>query len=207
MAGAHVSRIIAGARRGMRITMPPTDKTRPTSDRVREALFSAVTSWAGTTGEATEESLRGLSFCDLYAGSGAVGLEAASRGAAPVMLVEANRRTALTATRNVTELDLVARVHVGRVEQLVSQPCESGFDLVFADPPYDLSSATIEALLTRILAQGWVARDGLVVVERPRRGGELGWPDGFESPWSRRYGETLLHFGQVAGAVETPGEP
>src|SRR6187200_3360511 len=94
LAGAHMSRIIAGSRRGRRIAMPPGDRTRPTSDRVREALFSAIAAWAGRAAEPVEQSLAGLAFCDLYAGSGAVGLEAASRGAYPVLLIERDLRTA-----------------------------------------------------------------------------------------------------------------
>jgi 16S rRNA (guanine966-N2)-methyltransferase len=197
-----MSRIIAGSHRGRQLVVPTHGKTRPTTDRVREALFSAVTSWAGTSALPPEESLRGLSFCDLYAGSGAVGLEAASRGAAPVLLVEGDRRTAQTAGKNVESLGLPARVRTSRVEPLVRSPGELAFDVVFADPPYDLDATSLEAVLVAVVEQGWVAPDGLIVVERSRRTPELGWPVGFRDTWARRYGETTLIFarGEPAGA-------
>ena len=194
-----MSRIIAGSRRGRRLTMPSSSLTRPTTDRVREALFSALTAWAGTPGEAAELSLEGLAFCDLYAGSGAVGLEAASRGASPVLLVEADRRTAAVSTRNARELDLGVQVRSMKVEQLLAEPAAAGFDIVFADPPYDAAAHAVETILSRLLAGGWVTGAGLVVVERSRRSPEFAWPEGIEEPWSRRYGETVLHFGQAAG--------
>jgi len=198
-----VSRIIAGSRRGRRLAMPATDKTRPTTDRVREALFSAVTSWVGSSARPPEDSLAGLSFCDLFAGSGAVGLEAASRGAAPVLLVESDKRTAATTSRNVATLGLQARVLTMKVEPLTRQPADAPFDLVFADPPYDLAAEAVESVLVALLEQGWVAADGLVVVERSRRSPDLRWPGGFEDTWSRRYGETILFFGQ-AGSTTPP---
>ncbi len=193
-----MSRIIAGSRRGRRITMPATDKTRPTTDRVREALFSALTSWAGTSGAAAEASLEGIAFLDLFAGSGAVGLEAASRGAAPVLLVEADKRTATTTSRNVSTLGLHARVLSLRVEPLVRQPADTAYDVVFADPPYDLAGGAVDAILASVVEQGWVAPDGLIVVERSRRTPQPVWPPGFDGGWSRRYGETVLFFGQTA---------
>ncbi len=192
-----MSRIIAGSRRGQRIAMPTTDKTRPTTDRVREALFSALASWAGTSALPAEESLDGLAFLDLFAGSGAVGLEAASRGAAPVLLVEADRRTALTTSRNVSTLGLAARVLSLRVEQLMRQPAETPFDVVFADPPYDLPGDALAAILASAVEQCWVVPDGLIVVERSRRSPDVVWPVGFAGGWSRRYGETVLFFGQA----------
>lgn len=177
--------------------MPDSGRTRPTTDRVREALFSAVTSWAGTSALAAEESLRGLAFCDLYAGSGAVGLEAASRGAAPVLLVEGDRRAAATASANLSALGLSARVHTGRVEAVVRQPADTPYDVVFADPPYDLESTALDPVLSAVVEHGWVAPDGLVVVERSRRSPDLRWPAGFDGGWSRRYGETMLFFGRA----------
>lgn len=187
--------------------MPAGDKTRPTADRVREALFSALTAWAGTSGSAAEQSFAGLSFCDLYAGSGAVGLEAASRGARPVLLVEADKRTSLTTDRNARELELAVVLRTGRVEQLVSQPDEHGYDIVFADPPYDLSAQKLEAVLGLLVENRWVAPDGLVVLERARRTAELNWPSGFDDTWTRRYGETVLLFGQRFAVLPPPPLP
>lgn len=202
-----MSRIIAGSRRGRRITMPDSGRTRPTTDRVREALFSAITSWAGTPSLAAEESLAGLGFCDLFAGSGAVGLEAASRGASPVLLVESDRRTASTATANLSALGLPARVLTTRVEPLVRQPAETSYDVVFADPPYDLETAALERVLAAVVEQGWVAADGLVVVERSRRSADPHWPAGFDGGWSRRYGETTLFFGRARPAEPSDSAP
>lgn len=202
-----MSRIIAGSHRGRRITMPDNQLTRPTTDRVREALFSALSSWAGTAALPAEASLTGLSFCDLYAGSGAVGLEAASRGASPVLMIEADRRTTLTISKNVTALGLSARVLSQRVEQLVRQPAEVSFDVIFADPPYDLATSTVDTILAALVDQGWVAPDGLVVLERSRRSPEVSWPAALTGGWSRRYGETTLSFGQADSVSEIPSSP
>ena len=124
--------------------MPTGAATRPTTDRVREALFSALAAWAGTAAAAPETALAGLAFCDLYAGSGAVGLEAASRGAGPVLLVENDRRTA----------QLIPTECRGpgpgrpRSAPPASSSCSrnrrrTAYDIVFADPPYERDSATV----------------------------------------------------------------
>ena len=194
-----MSRIIAGSHRGRPIVMPASGKTRPTTDRVREALFSALTSWAGTAAQPPGQTLRGLAFCDLFCGSGAVGLEAASRGAAPVLLVDADRRVGQTASDNVASLGLAARVQVSRVEQLVRRPADTAYDIVFADPPYDLDESAVEHVLASVVERGWVAADGLLVVERSRRSPDLRWPATFDDGWSRRYGETVLFFGRADG--------
>ena len=199
-----MSRIIAGSHGGRRLTMPPGDRTRPTTDRVREALFSAVAAWVGRADAAPAETLRGLAFCDLYAGSGAVGLEAASRGAGPVLLVEGNRRTATVTERNVAELGLAARVRAGKVESLVAEPATRAFDVVFLDPPYDVPSTTVTAVLAGLADHGWLALDALVVVERSKRTPDFGWPALVEESWSRSYGETLLHYGACRGAEPVP---
>lgn len=175
--------------------MPPGAGTRPTTDRVREALFSAITSWAGRAAGPAEESLAGMGFCDLYAGSGAVGLEAASRGADPVLLVESHRRTAQLTARNARELGLRAALSTERVEQVLARPAPAAYDVVFADPPYELASAALDRLLVDLIGQGWLAADGLVVVERSRRTSDLSWPDAVVEHWNRGYGETVLHFG------------
>lgn len=194
-----MTRLIAGSRGGRRITVPPT-ATRPTTDRVREALFSALASWAGTAAGPPEESLRGLAFVDLYAGSGAVGLEAASRGAFPVWLVEGHRRTALVAERNVRALELPAVVVSTRVEDLVGRSAETSFDVIFADPPYELEDRALDATVSKLLENGWLGDRGLMVVERSRRS-SLRWGPRVVESWTRRYGETLLHFG-VLGEVD-----
>jgi 16S rRNA (guanine966-N2)-methyltransferase len=188
-------RIIAGSAGGRRLAVPSGATTRPTTDRVREALFSALASWAGTGGEPAEKALTGLAFCDLYSGSGGVGLEAASRGAGPVLLVEADRRIAALAARNAEDLELHAEVRTARVEDLVSRPAPAAFDIVFADPPYNLAGDQVRSILSALVAGGWLSRDGLAVVERSRRAPALVWPDSLAQTWSRRYGEAVLEFG------------
>jgi 16S rRNA (guanine966-N2)-methyltransferase len=189
-----MSRIIAGRYGGRRLRLPAGDQTRPTTDRVREALFAALASWAGGVGS-PEESLAGLGFLDLYAGSGAVGLEAASRGADPVLLVEADQRTARTIVRgNIDTLGAAATVRAGRVEQLVRQPAPQAYDIVFADPPYDLDSARLDTVLADLVGNGWVADDGVIVVERSRRSAEPAGPEPYTDLEVRRYGETVLTY-------------
>ena len=168
LARAHVSRIIAGSRGGRWLTMPPGSRTRPTTDRVREGLFSAVAAWSGSADAPADESLAGLAFADLFAGSGAVGLEAASRGAGPVLLVEADKRTAGVTVRNVRDLGLDARVRTGRVETVVAAPSDQAFDVVFLDPPYELAGEAVAGVLEALAAGGWLAADALLVVERSR---------------------------------------
>ncbi|MCW2812540.1 MAG: putative methyltransferase [Friedmanniella sp.] len=192
-----MSRIIAGSRGGRRLTMPPGDRTRPTTDRVREALFSALTSWNDGGSAEAAESLAGLAFLDLFAGSGAVGLEAASRGAGPVLLVEADRRTALVTRRNAADLQLSVQVRTDRVEQVAASAAPQPFDLVYADPPYELATGALEAVVADLLRHGWAVQESLVVLERSRRTPDPTWPDGIRDAWSRSYGETVLHFGPV----------
>jgi len=192
-----VSRIIAGSRGGRRIAMPPGDRTRPTTDRVREALFSAIAAWAGTAAAPPEQSLAHLAFCDLYAGSGAVGLEAASRGAHPVLLVERDRRTAQLTKDNAKALGLAVDVTISSVEQVLQRPPARPYDVVFADPPYELDTSAVNAQLQQLVANRWVAPGSLVVAERSRRTPDLTWPEAAARCWSRAYGETVLHFGSL----------
>jgi 16S rRNA (guanine966-N2)-methyltransferase len=201
-----MSRIIAGSARGRRIVMPPGPRTRPTTDRVREALFAALASWAGTAGQPAEQTLADLAFCDLYAGSGAVALEAASRGAHPVLLVESDRRTAQLAAKNVTDLGLRVEIQIAAVEELTDRPAARAYDVVFADPPYELASDVVNMVLTGLFEHQWLAPGGLVVVERSRRSPKVVWPDAFEDRWVRRYGETQLCFGIIGNLSPTPVE-
>jgi len=185
-----VTRIIAGSARGRRLAVPPTG-TRPTSDRVREALLSALEHELGTLG--------GARVADLYAGSGAVGLEALSRGAAHALLVEKDRKAVAVLRQNVETLRLDGAVVLpDDVARLAAAPppgaARAPYDLVFADPPYDVPDADVEAVLSGLATNGWLAEGGLVVVERarPRRGGGFAWPDGYEPLKDRQYGETVL---------------
>lgn len=188
-----VSRIIAGTCRGQRIAMPAGGRTRPTTDRVREAVFSSLVVWAGSAGRSTEETLGGLAFLDLYAGSGAVGLEAASRGAGPVLLVEADRRTVELASRNARQLGLGALTRSERVERVLSTRAERPWDVIWFDPPYEVPTEEINELLGAIVNHNWLAEDGLVVLERSTRSKAPSHP-GLAETWSRRYGETTIHY-------------
>ena len=185
-----MTRIIGGTAGGRRLRTPSGALTRPTSDRVREALFSALESALG--------SLSGLRFLDLYAGSGAVGLEAASRGAAEVTLVEQDRRTAALIRQNARDLGLTGvEVVQGSVPHHLGQrsagPPGRSYDAVFLDPPYDRQPAAVVADL-RTLTRGWLSPEALVVVERSRRTAAVEWPPGYEAARSRSYGETTLWF-------------
>jgi 16S rRNA (guanine966-N2)-methyltransferase len=198
-----MTRIIAGSARGRRLRTPHGDRTRPTTDRVREALFSAVESALG--------SLHGLRFLDLYAGSGAVGLEAASRGAAEVTLVEKDPRTVTLIGDNVRTVGLVGvRVLRGTVARHLDEGRATPYDVAFLDPPYTLPTATVEAHLA-VLGRGWLAPDALVVVERSARDQPVAWPEGYEPGRVRSYGETSLSFATWVrygrGDLPEPEEP
>jgi 16S rRNA (guanine966-N2)-methyltransferase len=198
-------RIIAGLARGRRLAVPFGVTSRPTTDRVREALFSVLAAWADKGGQPPDRSLSSLAFCDLYSGSGAVGLEAASRGAGPVLLVEADRRIAALAARNAADLGLQADVRTARVEDFLGRSAPNAFDIVFADPPYDLGSEQLSSVLSQIVAGGWLAPQGLVVVERSGRSPALNWPAALAETWSRTYGETVLEFGAADSLPATEG--
>jgi 16S rRNA (guanine966-N2)-methyltransferase len=186
---APVTRIVAGEVGGRRLAVPPGDRTRPTSDRAREALFGSVTALL---------DLAGARVLDLYAGSGAVGLEAVSRGAAQALLVESDARAAATARDNARALGLADRVTVrrDRVERALAGP-PAEHDLVFADPPYALADDELAGILGR-LAEGWLARDAVLVVERASRGPGPRWPDRVQPLKQRRYGEGTLWYGRFS---------
>jgi 16S rRNA (guanine966-N2)-methyltransferase len=165
--------------------------TRPTSDRAREGLFGTVLSELG--------SLAGLRVLDLFAGSGAVGLEALSRGASHVLLVESDDRAVAVIKANIAVVGLAgAQVRAAKVERLVARPPDvAPYDLAFADPPYALADAAVTRILES-LARDWLAPGALVVVERATRSGEVGWPGDFIAGKSRRYGEATLWYGRRA---------
>jgi len=185
-----VTRIIAGSAGGRRLAAPPGRDTRPTSDRAREGLFSTVLALLGP--------LDGLRVADLYAGSGAVGFEALSRGAAHALLVESHPRAMKVIRQNAEALGLPGAVPCAdRVERLVRKKPDEPYDLIFADPPYALADASVTALLEDLRDQGWAAPDALVVVERAARGPALSWPGGYEAERDRRYGEAVFWYGRV----------
>jgi len=189
-----VTRIISGSRGGRRLTMPPGDQTRPTSGKVREALFSALASWTGGSAGPADVALKGWAFADLFAGSGAVGLEAASRGAGPVVLVEQSRRAVRTMEENVHAVGLDVEIRRDAVEDLVRRQPPYPFDIVFLDPPYELANGIVETILRDLVANGWLTAEGLVVLERSSRDPAPRWPDALGDTWEKKYGETVLYF-------------
>ncbi|MEV7287545.1 16S rRNA (guanine(966)-N(2))-methyltransferase RsmD [Streptomyces sp. NPDC093252] len=191
-----MTRVIAGAAGGRRLTVPPGTGTRPTSDRAREGLFSTWQSLLGGP-------LDGERVLDLYAGSGAVGLEALSRGAGHTLLVEADARAARVVRDNVRNLGLPgAEVRSGKAEQIIQSPPPDPYDLVFLDPPYAVSDDDLREILLTLRSEGWLAAEALVTVERSTRGGEFGWPGGFTALRSRRYGEGTFWYGRAASQCE-----
>jgi 16S rRNA (guanine966-N2)-methyltransferase len=208
-----MTRVIAGQAGGRRLAVPPGTTTRPTSDRAREGLFASLLSELGT--------FEGARVLDLYAGSGAIGLEALSRGAERVLLVESDARAAAVIKANVKAVDLPgATVAVDRVDRLLARPPaghqdrdrdrdqdqdRARFDLVIADPPYAVTEEAVTGVLT-LLKAGWLADDALVVIERATRSGPVDWPPGFLPGKSRRYGEATFWYGwygSEAGAGQT----
>jgi 16S rRNA (guanine966-N2)-methyltransferase len=196
-----MTRVIAGEAGGRRLAVPPGTTTRPTSDRAREGLFASLLSELGT--------FDGARVLDLYAGSGAIGLEALSRGAERVLLVESDARAAAVIKANVATVALPgATLAVDRVERLLSRPPADNkdrCDLVIADPPYAVADDAVTRVLT-LLQAGWLADDALVVIERATRSGPVDWPPGFLPGKSRRYGEATFWYGlygSEAGAGQT----
>lgn len=190
-----MTRVIAGVAGGRRIAVPPGNGTRPTSDRAREGMFS---SWEAQLGGAA--AWQGVRVLDLYGGSGAVGLEALSRGAAHVLLVEADARAARTIRENVRAVGLPgAEVRSGKAEQILAgSPPETPYDLVFLDPPYVVGDDDLREILLTLRSQGWLSEGALATVERSTRGGDFSWPVGFEGLRARRYGEGTLWYGRAA---------
>ena len=143
--------------------------------------------------------LSGARFADLFAGSGAVGLEAISRGAAYALLVESDAKAARAIRDNMVALRVgaAARLVTGKVAQVVAAPPDAGpYDVVFADPPYAVTDAELRELQEMLLINGWLSADAVVIVERSTRGGALTWVDGITAERSRRYGETTLWYGR-----------
>ncbi|WP_194834684.1 16S rRNA (guanine(966)-N(2))-methyltransferase RsmD [Nocardia sp. XZ_19_369] len=177
-----MTRIVAGTAGGRRLRVPPAG-TRPTSDRVREALFSALDA---------RIDFDGVRVLDLYAGSGALGLEALSRGAAHALLVESDRKAAAVLRGNIADLGLPgAELRVGTVASVLQLSGAGEFDLVLSDPPYAVDTDAVLADL-RALAAGWLRPDALVVVERSSRSPEIEWPVGYSAMKPRKYGETRI---------------
>lgn len=183
-----MTRIIAGTAGGRRLLTPNGSGTRPTSDRVREAVFARL------------EHLDALAdghVVDLYAGSGALGLEAVSRGSTSALLVESDRKAAATIEKNVRHLGLTGvRVRAGTVESVVGAALSPPADLLFVDPPYAVDDATLARVLAELVEHGSLASDAVLVVERSSRSAEPVWPADVELIGPRRYGETTCWFAE-----------
>ena len=175
-----MTRIIAGEARGRRLVVPRGELTRPTADRAREGLFSSLQSLA---------DVEGARFLDLYAGSGAIGLEALSRGALAVTLVEDDPAACTAITKNLTAVALPGATLVqGTVEDLLAGPV-SAYDVVVLDPPYTLD---VDPVLVALVP--FLATEAVVAVERRTRGPAPAWPEGLVAVRSRTYGEATLHY-------------
>lgn len=178
-----MTRIVAGEARGRRLSVPPAG-TRPTADRVREALFSAIDA---------RIDLRGARVLDLFAGSGALGLEALSRGAESVTLVESQPRAAAVIGANIAAVGLPGAT-VLRTTAAAALAGWTGepLDVVLADPPYDIAGDEVTALLAALTAGDLLTDGALVVLERPAKAPDTAWPEALEPGRVRRYGDTRI---------------
>jgi 16S rRNA (guanine966-N2)-methyltransferase len=182
-----VTRVIAGVAGGRRLRVPPSG-VRPTGDRAREGLFNSL---------ATLLDLEGATVLDLYAGSGALGLEALSRGAGEVVFVENAPRVLPVLRANLEAVGLPGgRVVPGSVRAVVAGPPPARFDLVLADPPYATPLPEVLGVLDALVSGGWLAGDAVVVVERPSREPPFEWPTPLRGLRERRYGEAVLRYGR-----------
>lgn len=182
-------RIIAGEAGGRRLTVPPGEGVRPTSDRVKESVFSAL----------GPGRLVGARVIDLYAGSGALGLEALSRGADEVLLVERDPAAARAIRTNIETLGFAGRaiLRIAPVAAVLGGPVpEQRFDLALLDPPYDTSAAELEGAVRLLVEGDWLTPEATVVVERAAGSPSLRWPAHWGSTWERCYGDTLVLFAQ-----------
>ncbi len=185
-----MTRIISGTAGGRTLRTPEGAATRPTSDRVREALFSRLEH---------RDLLSGACVLDLYAGSGALGLEAASRGARLVLLVESNRKAVSVIRANIKAVGLPGvRVLADTALHVLAGGPPSGIrmDLVLLDPPYDVREDALTEVLSALVEREWLAPEAFVVVERSTRSPQPTWPKGLELSGEKRYGETTVWFAE-----------
>ncbi|MBE7159834.1 MAG: 16S rRNA (guanine(966)-N(2))-methyltransferase RsmD [Williamsia herbipolensis] len=184
-------RIIAGVAGGRLVTAPPAG-TRPTTDRVRESLFAMLE---------TRMDLDGVRVLDLYAGSGALALEAVSRGAGHATLVDSDAKAVAVIRANARIVgagpDVVTVVR-RRADAFLQAAAGDPFDLVFCDPPYDLPAEVVDGHAARLVENGWLAPRATVVVERSARSPATTWPDGLYGDGDRRYGDTRVEFALLA---------
>lgn len=173
---------MGGESRGRRLYAPEGDVTRPTADRVRESMFNILMA-----------RVRGAVVLDLFAGSGAVALEALSRGALRAELVDSDRRAQMAIGRNIAACRAESAARLIKSDwRAALNELRGPFDLVFLDPPYAMRAAYAEAA-EALRARGLLARDAILVMEH-RRTDALAVPDGFVVRDERRYGEAVLAF-------------
>ena len=188
-------RIIAGSAKGKTL-FSPTGKTRPTSDRAREGLFSSLESEFGSMSE--------LNFLDLFSGSGAVGVEALSRGAASVYSIEDHAPTSAIANKNfalVTNTTGKFSVITTTAERFVGSPHQISFYIIFLDPPYEVSNESIESILIEINTNNLLKRNGIVAIERETRMKPFTWPEPFIGEKVRSYGQGSIFYGGYSASV------
>ena len=197
-----MGRIIAGAAGGLALASVPGDATRPTTDRVKEALFSRLESY---------DVLAGARVLDLFAGSGALGVEAASRGARAVVLVEQAPKAVAVCQANAGTVNRAlgrdsVSVRRGGVDGFLEAEAAAGrgWDVAFLDPPYPLGEDGLAATLGRLAPL--LEPEAVVVVERSTRSPEPRWPDGMRRFAERKYGETTLWFAEPDTHPDTPQE-
>jgi 16S rRNA (guanine966-N2)-methyltransferase len=181
-------RVIAGSARGRRLTVPHGYDVRPTKDMVREAVFAALDA---------RRRVQDAAVLDLYAGSGALGIEALSRGAAQALFVEIDRVAAAAIQQNLETLGFTDRARLARADAAhflaTEVPREAPFDLVLADPPYEMPDAEAGAFVAALGGSGWLAADALVVLERPA-GSRAAAATELPTTWERTFGDTLVVF-------------
>jgi 16S rRNA (guanine966-N2)-methyltransferase len=187
-------RIIAGLAKGRNL-ISPSGATRPTSDRAREALFSTLESEFG--------SINDLTVLDLYCGSGAVGAEALSRGAAVVYAVDNDEKATSVTRQNFALLENISgigttSVITSSVGKFLDKTSELKFDVVFLDPPYDLPNNEIEKTLSSLVKNGFLKSSAVIVIERDSKSKRLNWPLGLKELKERKYGAATIFYAEPA---------
>ena len=184
-------RVIAGIGKGRKLFSPPSI-TRPTSDRAREGLFSSLISTFGT--------LEGLHFLDLFAGSGAVGVEALSRGAALVEAVESNSGSADICEENFALLSSLTgvgkfKVHNKTVFEFLNHTASNPYEIIYIDPPYEVANSEIEKILKKIISLNLLSKFGVIAIERDGKVKAFTWPPSLTELKVRSYGAGSIHYG------------
>jgi 16S rRNA (guanine966-N2)-methyltransferase len=187
-------RIISGIAKGRSLSSV-AGPTRPTSDRAREGLFSSLLSEFG--------DFVGLSVLDLFAGSGAIGLEALSRGASIVAAVEQDASASKTITKNAELVNSAGpagkfALHSMSVESFIDSASPISYDVIFIDPPYELPASEIAALLEKALLRGFISSSCVIAVERDAKSDKFRWPTGLSAMRERNYGQAVIYYGTPA---------